>query len=92
MIEGRTLAGEVFRRTLWLAWQWVRVSLFLLLGTIEPVVSFALGSLALLGILMTFFWWSIGAPHFPIVLMLGISLSLAAALAAYQGLLRLLNR
>ena len=54
-------------------------------------MSFILGSLALLVVLMTLFWWSVGPPHFPIVLMLGISLRLGEALAAYHALLRLLN-
>jgi len=48
-------------------------------------------TLASLGILTTFFWWSVGPPHFPNALMLGISLGLGAALAAYHALLRLLN-
>ena len=88
----RTLAGEIFSCTLWLAWQCVRLPLLLLLWILEPVVSFVLGSLALLGLLMTFFWWSVGPPHFPIGLMMGISLGLGAALAAYHAILRLLNR
>jgi hypothetical protein len=45
----------------------------------------------LLGVFVTFFWWSVGPPHFPIALMLGISLGLGAALAAYHAILRLLN-
>ena len=74
MIERRrTLVGDVFRYTLWLAWQSVRLPLLFFLGIIEPVVTFVPGSLALLGILMTFFWWSVGPLHFPIALMLGIS-------------------
>jgi hypothetical protein len=55
-------------------------------------VSLILSSLALLGVLMTIFWWSVGPPHFPMALMLGISLGLGAVLAAYHALLRLLNR
>jgi hypothetical protein len=74
MIERRrTLAGDVVGSTPWLAWQCVRLPLLLFLRIIEPVVSFILGSLALLGVLMTFFWWSVGPLHFPIALMLGIS-------------------
>jgi hypothetical protein len=76
MIERRqTLAADAFCCALWLVWQCVRLPLLLFLAIIEPVVSFILGSLALLGILMTFFWWSIGPPHFPIALMLGMSVS-----------------
>jgi len=87
----RTLTGDVFSCTLWLAWQCVRLPLLLLLGIVEPVVTLILGSLAFLCLLMTFFWWSVGPPHFPIALMLGISLGLGAALAAYHAILRLLN-
>jgi hypothetical protein len=88
----RTLAGDVFSGTLWLAWQCVRLSLLLFLGILEPAVTFLLGSLAFLGLLMTFFWWSVGPPHFPIAWMLGISLGLGALLAAYHAILRLLDR
>lgn len=62
----RTLAGDHFARALYLAWQCVRLPLLLFLAILEPVVSFILGSLALLGVFMTFFWWSIRPRHFPI--------------------------
>jgi hypothetical protein len=88
----RTLAGDVFSCTLWLAWQSVRLPLLLFLGIVEPVVTLILGSLSFLGVLMTFFWWSVGPSHFPIALMLGISLGLGSTLVAYHALLRLLNR
>ena len=55
-------------------------------------MTLILGSLAFLCLLMTFFWWSVGPPHFPIALMLGISLGFGAALAAYHAILRLLTR
>lgn len=35
----------------WLLWQCVRVPLFLFLAVLEPVVSFVLGALALIGAL-----------------------------------------
>jgi hypothetical protein len=93
MIERRrTLVGDLFTSALWLAWQCVRLPLLLFVGILEPVMTFLLGSLAVLGLVMTFFWWSVGPPHLPIALMLGISLGLGAALAGYHALLRLLNR
>jgi hypothetical protein len=93
MIERRrTLAGDLFSSALWLAWQCVRLLLLLFLGILEPVVTVLLGSLAFLGLLMTLFWWSVRPPYFPIALMLGLSLGLGVALAAYHALLRLLNR
>jgi hypothetical protein len=92
MKRRQTLAGDLFTDALWLAWQCLRLPLLLSLEILEPVVSFILSSLALLGVLMTLFWWSVGPSHFPVALMLGISLGLGAALAAYYALLRLLNR
>jgi hypothetical protein len=63
----------------------------LLLVILEPVVSFVLGSLALLGVLTALFWKLVGPPHFPFFLVLGISLSFELALILYHALLRLLG-
>ena len=90
--DARTLAGDAFSWSLWLVWQCVRLPLILFLVIVAPVVTFVLGSLALLGVLMTLFWWSVGAPHLPLALMLGMSLGLGATLVAYHALLRLLIR
>jgi hypothetical protein len=48
--------------------------------------------LALLGLLMAFFWWSIGVPHFHFALMLGMSLGLGSTLLAYHALLRAVSK
>ena len=77
---------------LWILWQCVRLPLLLLLTILEPVVSFVLGLLALVGVLVSLFWWSLGVPHFPFVLMLGMSLAVVAMLIPYYALLRLLGR
>jgi len=45
----RTNAGDLFSLALWLLWQCIRLPLFLLLAILEPIVSFVLGALALLG-------------------------------------------
>ena len=82
------VAGDFGRSVFWVVWQCVRVSLFLLLVTLEPVVSFVLGALALLGILTAFFWKFFGPPHFHFVLVLGMSLGFALARLLYQELVR----
>ncbi|HXS26368.1 MAG TPA: hypothetical protein VN730_01750, partial [Steroidobacteraceae bacterium] len=64
-------AGGLLRFTLWLLWQAVRLPLFLLLAVLEPVVSFVLGALALLGILTALFWEAVHPAHFPFFLVLG---------------------
>ena len=86
------IAGDLARWICWLVWQCIRLPLFLLLITLEPVVSLVLGSLALLGVLSAFFWEFLGPPHFPFMLMLSISLGFQLALLLYHVLLRLLSR
>ena len=87
LARGDNLAAYV----LWFLWQCIRLPMFLLLAILEPVVSFVLGSLALLGVLTAFFWRFIGPPHFPFLLVLGISLGFELALILYHKLLRFLS-
>src|SRR5689334_18893718 len=86
-----TRAGDVARCILWLLWQCVRVPAVLFLVILEPVVSFVLSALALLGVLTALFWKLVGPPHFPFVLVLSISLGFELALVLYHALLRLLG-
>lgn len=72
-------------------WRGLRLPALLFLVLLEPVVTFVLWSLALLGLLMTLFYRAIGMPHFPFWTMLTISLLFAAASFVYQGLIRLLE-
>lgn len=58
-------AGDLGRCILWLLWQCLRVPAVLLLVILEPVVSFVLSALALLGVLTALFWKLAGPPHFP---------------------------
>jgi hypothetical protein len=68
-----------------------RLPALLFLAVLEPVVTFVLWGLALLGVLMSLFYRAIGMPHFPFWTMLGVSLLFAAASVAYQGMIRLLE-
>ena len=85
-----TIAGDLGRCALWVGWQCIRLPLFLFLLVLEPVVTFVLGALALLGVLTALFWKFFGPPNFPFFLMLGISLGFELALIVYHKLLRLL--
>ena len=58
-------------------WRGLRLPALLFLVLLEPVVTFVLWSLALLGLLMTLFYRAIGMPHFPFWTMLTISLLFA---------------
>ncbi len=77
---------------LWLLWHCVRLPVLLLLAILEPVATFVLGSLALLGALTAFFWKFVGPPHFPFFLVLGISLGFELVLVLYHKLLAFLSR
>lgn len=90
--ENKTItAGDLSRCILWLLWQCIRVPAVLLLVILEPVVSFILGALALLGVLTALFWKLVGPPHFPFFLVLSISLGFELTLVLYHALLRLLG-
>ncbi|MHB8816306.1 MAG: hypothetical protein ACYDAE_23990 [Steroidobacteraceae bacterium] len=69
----------------------IRIPAFLLLVVLEPVVSFVLCSLALLGVLTAFLWKFVWPPHFPFFLVLGVSLGFEFALVLYHAVLRLLG-
>jgi hypothetical protein len=84
-------AGGLGRCTTRLLWQCVRLPLLLLLQTLEPVVSFVLGSIALLGILTAFFWKFFGPPQFPCVLIVSVSLGFALLRILYHKVLQLLS-
>ena len=58
---GRFLPG-----TLRLLWHVLRLPVFMFLAILEPVVSFVLGALALLGVLTALFFKFYGVPHFPL--------------------------
>ena len=88
--DSRGIARDLFRCTLWLLWQCVRLPLLLLLVTLEPVVNLVLGTLALLGILTAIFWELVGPPGFPFFLVLTIALGFQFALLLYYALLRFL--
>lgn len=82
------LAGDLCRPVFRLLWQCLRLPLFLLLATLEPVVTFGLAALALLGILTALFWEFFGPPHFHFFLVVGVSLGFALARVVYQKIVR----
>jgi len=84
--------ANIFGHLIALLWQCARLPLFVLLLTLEPVVGVVVGALALLGVLMAFFWWSMWVTHFHFALLLGTSLGLGALPFAYQTLLRMVSR
>jgi len=84
--------GRLLRGTLRLLWHVLRLPVFMFLAILEPVVSFILGALALLGVLTALFSKLYGVPHFPFALMLGVSVGFGLVQVGYYALLRLFGR
>lgn len=71
-------------------WRVAALPLLLLLVILEPLVTFVLAGLALLGLLVTLFFYFAGPPEFPVWTMLALSLGFAMVLLPYHALIRLL--
>jgi hypothetical protein len=63
----------------------------MVLVILEPLVTFVLAALALLGLLTTLFFYLVGPPEFPVWTMLALSLGFAIALLPYYALIKLLS-
>jgi hypothetical protein len=74
----------------WL-WRVACLPVLMVLVILEPLVTFVLAALALLGLLTSLFFYLIGPPEFPVWTMLAISLGFAIALVPYHALIRLLS-
>lgn len=81
-------SGVPIMRALAVVWRTVCAPVHALLALLEPIVSFVLGLLALLGICMSLVF-EILRPQFPFWTMMSISLSFLLALVLYHLLLRL---
>jgi hypothetical protein len=85
--------GDLAMGSLRLVWRLIRLPILTFLVILQPVVGLVFGGLALLGILMSFFFKLSGAvPHFPFLTMLAISVGFGLVLVAYEALIRIFSR
>jgi hypothetical protein len=76
-----------------LVWRLIRLTISTFFVIIQPVVVLVFGGLALLGVLMSFFFKLSGAaPHFPFMIMLATSVGSGLALIGYEALIRYVSR
>lgn len=66
--------------------------ILLVVVILEPLVTFVLAALALLGLLTTVFFYLVGPPGFHVWTMLAISVGFAILLLPYHALIRLLSK
>ena len=91
--KGPSVAADLARGAPWLIWQAFRLPVFAFLVILEPIIRIVLTAVALLGILMSFFFKFAGAsPRFPFWGMLGFSVSCGLLLMLYYAAIRLLSR
>jgi hypothetical protein len=84
-----SLMSDLAMGSLRLGWRLIRLPILTFLVILQPVVGFVFGGLALLGILMSFFFKLSGAaPHFPFLTMLAISIGFGLVLIGYEALIR----
>jgi hypothetical protein len=74
----------------WL-WRAACLPVLMVLVILEPLVTFVLAALALLGLLTTLFFYLVGPLEFPVWTMLALSLGFAIALLPYYALIRMLS-
>jgi hypothetical protein len=74
----------------WL-WRVACLPVLMVLVILEPLITFVLAGLALVGLLTTLFFFLLGSPDFPVWTMLALSLGFAIALVPYHALIRLLS-
>ena len=88
-----SLMGDWAMGSLRLVWRLIRLPILTFLVILQPVVGLVIGGLALLGVLMSFFFKLSGAaPHFPFLMMLAISVGFGLALIGYEALIRYVSQ
>lgn len=88
-----TLVGDLAIGSLRLVWRLIRWPIMTFLVILQPVVGLVFGGLALLGVLMSFFFKLSGAaPHFPFLTMLAISIGFGLVVLSYEALIRYVSR
>lgn len=90
--KSRAMPTSYGSKSALLLWHSIRLPALVVLIVLEPLVSFILRSLALVGLLTTFFFYLLGVPHFPVWTMLALSIGFGLAQVLYQGAVGLLSR
>jgi hypothetical protein len=88
-----SIASDLSRGTVWLIWEAARLPMLSLLVILEPILRFALSTVALLGVFAAFFFWLSGmAPHFPFWGAFGLAVACVLVQMAYHALLKVLSK
>ena len=88
-----SLMGDWAMGLLRLVWRLIRLPILTFLVILQPMIGLLFGGLALLGVLTSFFFRLSGAaPHFPLLMMLAISVGFGLVVIGYEALIRYVSR
>jgi hypothetical protein len=90
-LDGRGAIGRIALETIAVAWRVIRLPVLALVVILEPIITFALAGLALLGVLISIFFKLVGPADFPMWTMLGISIGFVMVLILVQASIRTLS-
>ena len=92
-VERPDIESGIARKIGRMGWQGIRLPLLAVLMFLEPVARFVLAAVALLGILVSFFFeFSGAAPRFPFWVVFGLSLSCGVLVIVLSAVTRRLAR
>jgi hypothetical protein len=90
-LDGRGAIERIGLGVLVVAWRVIRLPVLALVVILEPIITFVLAGLALLGVLTSILFKLVGPADFPVWTMLGISIGFVMVLTLVHALIRLLS-
>jgi hypothetical protein len=92
MWGGEMNGGERLRRTLTFVLESIRFTLYGVLAVLRPLIVLALAVFCVVGVLLCLFYGLlVHGSHFPLLLVLGLSVGSALLIIVYQPLMDLLR-
>jgi hypothetical protein len=92
-IERPDMESDFARKIGRVGWRGIRIPVVAFLIVLEPIARFVLAAVALLGILVSFFFeFSGAAPRFPFWVVFGLSLGCGALVVVLNAVMRRLAR
>ena len=92
-IERPDMESDFARKIGRVGWRGIRIPVVAFLIVLEPIARFVLAAVALLGILVSFFFeFSGAAPRFPFWVVFGLSLGCGALVIVLNAVMRRLAR
>jgi hypothetical protein len=90
-LDGRRAIRRIALGVIAVAWHVIRLPILGLVVILEPIITFVLAGLALLGVLTSILFKLVGPVDFPVWTVLGISIGFVMVLTLVHALIRALS-